>query len=136
MYQTKEEIIMPIIDFTQPFYLIAAIALFLLCLYLGRNNKTNTVPCIMLFCFLAILVGHTIELVSGGPVSTLATCIIVDEAFTFISFLSFLWLDRIQVEEKKKASKGKKKSTQKDKKEKLDDIVIENDGLDALWKKI
>ncbi len=127
---------MPIIDFTQPLYLIAAVTLFLLCLYLARNNKTNTVPCIMLFSFLTILVGHTIELVNGGTVSTLATCIVVDEAFTFVSFLTFLWLDRIQVEEKKKASKGKKKSTKKDKKEKLDDVVIEDDGLDILWKKV
>lgn len=127
---------MPIIDFTQPFFLAAALVLFLLCLYLARNNKTNTVPCIMLFCFLTLLVGHTIELVNGGNVSTLATCIVVDEAFTFVSFLSFLWLDRIQVEEKKKASKGKKKSTKKDKKEKLDDVVIEDDGLDILWKKV
>ncbi len=127
---------MPIIDFTQPFYLVAAITLFLLCLYLGRNNKTNTIPCIMLFCFLTLLVGHTIELVNTAEISTLATCIVVDEAFVFISFLTFLWLDRVQVEEKKKASKGKKKSTKKDKKEKLDDVVIEDDGLDVLWKKV
>lgn len=127
---------MPVIDFTQPLYLVAALTLFLLCLYLARNNKTNTVPCIMLLSFLTLLVGHTIELVNGGDVSTLATCIVVDEAFTFISFLTFLWLDRIQVEEKKKASKGKKKSNKKDEKQKLDDVVIEDDGLDVLWKKV
>lgn len=128
---------MPIINFTEPLYLLAAVVLFLLCLYLARNNKTNTVPCIMLFCFLTLLVGHTIELVNGvnAPVSTLAVCIIVDEAFTFISFLTFLWLDKIQVEEKKKNSKGKK-SSKKGEKEKIDDRIIENDGLDILWKKV
>ena len=57
---------MPIIDFTQPFYLVAALVLFLLCLYLARNNKTNTVTCIVLLCFVTLLVGHTIELVNAN----------------------------------------------------------------------
>lgn len=127
---------MPVIDFTKPLYLIVAIVLFLLCLYLGRNTKKNTVPCIMLFCFLSLLVGHTIELINVDDISTIAKCIVIDEAFTFASFLVFLWLDRVQVEEKKKSSKGKKKSNKKGEKEKLNDVVIEDDGLDVLWKKV
>ena len=77
---------MPIIDFTQPFYLIAAVVLFLLCFYLAKNNKSNTVTCIMLLCFLAILVCHTVELTYAELeyVDTLATCILVDEIFTLI----------------------------------------------------
>ncbi len=125
---------MPIIDFTQPFYLISALVLFVLCLYLARNNKSNTVTCVMLLCFLTILVCHTIELAHAELeyVGTLAICILVDEIFTLISFLSFLWTDKIQVEAQKAANK---KSGKKGKKEKLENKEIE-DGLDVLWKKV
>lgn len=125
---------MPIIDFTQPFYLIAAVVLFLLCLYLAKNNKSNTVTCIMLLSFLAILVCHTVELTYATLeyVNTLATCILVDEIFTLISFLAFLWTDKLQVEFKKKTSG---KSGKKNKKEKFEDKTVE-DGLDILWKKV
>ena len=123
---------MPIIDFTEPFYLISALVLFLLCLYLARNNRSNTVTCIMLLCFVTLLVSHTIEL-ANAPfvlVNKLATCILFDEIFTFISFLSFLWLDKIEIENRKS-----KKSKKKNGKERLGDKVIE-DGLDILWKKV
>ncbi len=124
---------MPIIDFTQPFYLISALVLFLLCLYLSKNNKTNTVICITLLCFVTLLVSHTIELVNAdiSVINTLAICIFIDEIFTLVSFLSFLWLDRIEIENKKKA-----KTSGKGKKEKFEDKVIEDDGLDILWKKV
>lgn len=126
---------MPVIDFTQPFYLLAAVLLFVLCLYLGRNNKSNTVPCIMLLCFLTLLVGHTIELSNAAleSVRTLAICILVDEAFIFVSFLSFLWIDKIQIKNKNNTTKGKK--AKKDSKEKIEDKTVE-DGLDILWKKV
>ena len=86
--------------------------------------------------YVTLLVGHTIELANAPieSVRTLAICILVDELFTFISFLSFLWVDRIEVDYKK-STKGKK-SNKKGKKEKLEDKVIENDGLDTLWKKV
>ena len=118
---------MPIIDLTKPYYLLAAVVIFVLCLYLGRNMKTNTVPCLVLLVFLTIIVGHTIELtsaLSANFISTLAKNIIIDEAFIFASFLSFLWVDKIQIDANKK-KKGKKKS----------EPTIK-DGLDFLWKKV
>lgn len=118
---------MPLIDFTQSFYLIIALILFVLCLFLARNLKTNTVPCIMLLSFCAILVGHTIELSSATQeaVSTISKCIVIDEAFIFISFLSFLWLDKIQIDDRAK-KKGKNGKEEK----------IIKDGLDFLWKQV
>ena len=123
---------MPVIDFTQPFYLLAAVVLFLLCLYLARNNKSNTVTCIMLLSFLTILVGHTIELANCTLelVNTLSVNILIDEIFTLVSFLAFLWTDKIQVDAQKA-----KKAAKKGKKERLEDKTIE-DGLDVLWKKV
>ncbi len=125
---------MPIIDFTNPIYVVVALVLVLLCAFLANQYKKNTIPCIVLLVFLAILVGHTIELSVLGDVANIAVfavSIAVDEIFIFVSFLMFLWLDKIQVETSKTTKKGKK-STKSDKQEK----VIEKDGLDVLWKKI
>lgn len=122
---------MPIIDFTSPIMEIVALVLFLLCLFLGKNSKSNTPICIALLCFLTILVGHTIEITQTADtdvVLKLIKCVVVDETFTFVSFLSFLWLDKIQVEE------GKKKGS-KDGKKKIEDKTVE-DGLDLFWKKV
>ena len=125
---------MPIIDFTNPIYVVVALVLVLLCAFLANQYKKNTIPCIVLLVFLSILVGHTIELSVLGDLANIAVfavSIAVDEIFIFVSFLMFLWLDKIQVETSKKAKKGKK-STKSNKQEK----VIEKDGLDVLWKKV
>ena len=123
---------MPKIDFTNPYFSVTAILLFVLCVFLAKNMKSNTVPCIMLLAFLAILVGHVIELSISNVVETtvkLTICVIIDEAFTFASFLAFLWLDKIQVDTLLK-SKGKGKS--KGKRE----VIIKDDGLDILWRQV
>lgn len=122
---------MPVVDFTNPLYLITASVLFVLCVILAKNIKTNTVPCIMLLVFITILVGHTVEIAivqTDAQVTQLAKCIVIDELFVGASYLIFLWLDKIQIEhnKKKKSKKGSKK----------DETVIENDGLDILWKKV
>ena len=125
---------MPIIDFTNPIYVVVALVLVILCAFLANQYKKNTIPCIVLLVFLTILVGHTIELSAledTANMTAFAVSIAVDEIFIFISFLMFLWLDKIQVEASK-TTKGGKKS----KKEKKEEKVIENDGLDVLWKKI
>lgn len=122
---------MPIIDFTSPMMEIVALVLFLLCLFLGKNSKSNTPICIVLLCFLTILVGHTIEMTQTADTDVilkLVKCVTVDEAFTFVSFLSFLWLDKIEIEEEKKQKSGNGKI-------KIEDKIIE-DGLDLFWKKV
>ena len=66
-----------------------------------------------------------------------AVSIAVDEIFIFVSFLFFIWLDRIQVETAKTTKDKKTKSGKKGQKsEKVDDKVIEKDGLDVLFKKV
>ncbi len=128
---------MPIINFTNPIHVVVALVLVLLCAFLAQQYKKNTIPCIVLLVFLAILVGHTIELSALNDVSNIApfaVSIAVDEIFIFISFLFFIWLDKIQVDVSKTTTKGKK--TKSDKKDKADEKVIEKDGLDVLWKKV
>ena len=127
---------MPIINFANPIHVVVALVLVLLCAFLAQQYKKNTIPCIVLLVFLAILVGHTIELSAISDVSyitPLAVSIAVDEIFIFVSFLFFIWLDKIQIEATK-TTKGKKTKT--DKKDKADEKVIEKDGLDVLWKKV
>ena len=127
---------MPIINFANPIHVVVALVLVLLCAFLAQQYKKNTIPCVVLLVFLAILVGHTIELSALNDVADItpfAVSIAVDEIFIFISFLFFIWLDKIQIEATK-TTKGKK--TKSDKKDKADEKVIEKDGLDVLWKKV
>ena len=127
---------MPIINFTNPIHVVVALVLVLLCAFLAQQYKKNTIPCIVLLVFLAILVGHTIELSTLSDVANItpfAVSIAVDEIFIFVSFLFFIWLDRIQVETTKTTKDKKTKSVKKDKK---DEKVIDEDGLDVLWKKV
>ena len=127
---------MPIINFTNPIHVVVALVLVLLCAFLAQQYKKNTIPCIVLLVFLAILVGHTIELSAvsnAADIMQFAVSIAVDEIFIFVSFLFFIWLDRIQVETTKTTKDKKTKSVKKDKK---DEKVIDEDGLDVLWKKV
>ncbi len=127
---------MPIINFANPIHVVVALVLVLLCAFLAQQYKKNTIPCVVLLVFLAILVGHTIELSALNDVTDItpfAVSIAVDEIFIFVSFLFFIWLDKIQIEATK-TTKGKKTKT--DKKDKADEKVIEKDGLDVLWKKV
>ena len=131
---------MPIINFANPIHVVVALVLVLLCAFLAEQYKKNTIPCLVLLVFLAILVGHTIELSalsSTADIMPFAVSIAVDEIFIFVSFLFFIWLDRIQVEAAKTTKDKKTKSGKKGQKsEKVDDKVIEKDGLDVLFKKV
>ena len=129
---------MPIINFANPIHVIVALVLVVLCAFIAQQSKKNTIPCVVLLVFLSILVGHTIELSAVSEavdIRPFAISIAVDEAFIFVSFLFFIWLDRIQIEASK-TTKSDKKSNKKNVKEKKEEKVIENDGLDVLWKKV
>ncbi len=100
---------MPVINFTNPIPVLVAVIVFALVLYLGRETKKSLVVGIMLFCFIAILLGHTIEFMTVAQsneviykaVTTSAT---LDLVFIFLSFISYLWVDDIEVKAGKKKS--------------------------------
>lgn len=109
------------INFTNPITVLLALILFLLITILGKETKKSIVPATMLFAFLAILIGHAVELIIVDStvqetVQILARSIGMDFVFTFLSFISYLWIDDIQ------AKLGKKKS-------------IDN-SLDWFWSKV
>ncbi len=112
---------MPFINFTQPFAIIVGVILFVLVLYLAKENKKAWITGLMLFAFLALLVAHTVEFAAipnqtEETYKAIVTSATIDLIFVFLSFISYLWIDDIEVKE------GKKKS-------------IDN-SLDWFWNKV
>ena len=52
---------MPIINFSNPFSIFIGVVLFVLVLYLAKENKKAWITGAMLFAFIGLLVFHTIE---------------------------------------------------------------------------
>lgn len=112
---------MPFINFSNPTAILIGVILFLLVLYLARETKKAWIIGIMLFVFLGLLVGHTVEFATIARESeeiynSLLASAIMDLIFIFLSFITYLWVDDIEVKE------GKKKS-------------IDN-SLDWFWNKV
>lgn len=112
---------MPIINFTKPFSILVGVVLFLLVLYLAKENKKAWITGTMLFVFVGLLVCHTIEFILIASQSqeiyhAIVTSAGIDLVFIFLSFISYLWVDDIEVKA------GKRKS-------------IDN-SLDWFWNKV
>ncbi len=100
---------MPIINFTNPISVVVGVILFLLVLYLAKETKKAWIVAVMLFAFIAVLIGHTIEFATIAQQSealykVITTSTIYDFAFILLSFLSYLWLDQLEVKEGKRKS--------------------------------
>jgi hypothetical protein len=115
---------MPVIDYTEPLYSIAAISLFLLCTYLSYDSRRHLISFIVLSTFLVILVGHAIELiyVPEMNVEILAKNLIFDYLIVLISLITFLIVDHIEAQDLKRQKKSLK-------------FIIDDDE-DILWKKV
>lgn len=99
----------PLIDFTNPISVLTAAVLFVLVILLAKETKKSTIPAVMLGVFIAIIVGHSIELSMTSKTmiemqSIIATGITFDFVFILLSFFSYLWIDDIEAKEKKKKS--------------------------------
>ena len=112
---------MPFINFSNPTAILIGVILFLLVLYLGRETKKAWIIGIMLFVFLGLLIGHTVEFATVARNSeeiynAVLASATMDLVFIFLSFITYLWVDDIEVKA------GKKKS-------------IDN-SLDWFWNKV
>lgn len=112
---------MPIINFSTPFAVLIGVILFVLVLYLGREVKRSWVVGLMLFVFLALLVGHAVEFFTVAQESeaiykAVTTSTLFDFIFIFLSFISYLWVDDME------AKMGKRKSI--------------DDSLSWFWNKV
>lgn len=100
---------MPMINFTNPTTVLLGVILFLLILFLGKETKRSAIIAVMLFVFIAILVGHTVEyavITNKTPevYYGIVRSIMFDFAFIFLSFVSYLWIDDMEAKVKKKKS--------------------------------
>ena len=113
--------IVPLVDFSNPIYILVAVIIFILVTLLGRETKRSFPPLIMLFIFLAVLAGHGIEFVltedpTGNSQALISSCITIDFLFILISFFVYLWADDMEAKDKKLKS-------------------VDN-SLDWFWKKV
>ena len=101
---------MPVINFSNPFSIFVGVVLFVLVLYLAKENKKAWITGTMLFTFIGLLVCHTIEFALLGSQSQeaykdmIVNCIALDFIMIFISFFSYLWVDDISCRFYKKKS--------------------------------
>ena len=84
---------MLMINFSEPFHVLVALVVFLLVLWLARQYKRSVLVGLMLFIFIAILGGHSLELTMGNPTDVVASEIIrsitFDLIFVFLSLSEF-----------------------------------------------
>lgn len=100
---------MPMINFSNPLTVLLGLILFVLVLILGKETHKSAVIAIMLFVFLAILIGHAVELSMYNSTDitvykSITTSLFVDFIFVFLSFISYLWIDDVQAKIEKKKS--------------------------------
>lgn len=100
---------MPIINFSNPFSIFIGVVLFVLVLYLAKENKKAWITGAMLFAFIGLLVFHTIEFALLGSDSqevykAITISAGVDLLFVFLSFISYLWVDDMEAKERKRKS--------------------------------
>ena len=100
---------MPYSNFTKPFAVLVAVVLFLLTMYLGKETKKPWVVAILLFAFIGILIGHTVEFLTIAQQNDaiyvpVVASVAVDFVFVFVTFLAYLWIDDIAAKEGKRKS--------------------------------
>lgn len=100
---------MPLINFTNPFSLLIGVILFLLVLFLAKENKKAWIIGAMLFTFIGLLVCHTVEFITLAQQSqemykAIVTSSTFDLIFIFLSFITYLWIDDIEAKEGKRKS--------------------------------
>ncbi len=100
---------MPIVDFTDPVMVVLALMLFVAVVFLGKHLKKSIIPGILLAVFLAIIIIYCIQYLTVpiGETEVLPIIIqsaMVDLAFIFITFISYLWIDDVETKAKSKKS--------------------------------
>ena len=99
---------MPMINFANPIFLGLALMLFVGAVFLAREMKKSVVMGGALAIFVFLSVANCVILVMQGANlelrSDIVTTIVFDLIFTFISFLSYLWIDDIEARVNKKKS--------------------------------
>lgn len=98
-----------ILDITNVVTLLLLLILTVLMIFLAHEFKKSYITAIPLFAFLALLIMHVVQLMTlpieySDMSSTLTWCIILDFAFIFVSFISYLWIDDVEAKKMNKKS--------------------------------
>lgn len=98
-----------ILDITNVVTLLLLLLFAALLIFLGHELKKSYIIAIPLFVFLALLVTHVVQIMTlpieyNYMSSTLSWCIVLDFAFIFITFISYLWIDDIEAKATNKKS--------------------------------
>lgn len=98
-----------ILNITSPLTLILLVLLTVLLIFLGREFKKSYILAIPLFVYLVLLIIHVAQLMTlpieyNYMSSTLSWCIVLDFAFIFIAFISYLWIDDVEAKANNKKS--------------------------------
>mgnify|MGYP004474599345 CR=1 FL=1 len=110
-----------VLNITQPITVLLLLMGTILLIFLGHELKKSYIAAIPLFAFLVLLIIHVTELVTlpveySNLSQMLVWSMVLDFAFIFITFMSYLWVDELE------AKKNNKKS-------------IDN-SLDWFWKQV
>lgn len=100
---------MPIIDLTQPLFVLLCLGAIICTIYLGHEIKRAIVPAIALIVCIVLLITHTLQLFVFGEnhigfESILSMSMIYDFGFVLITYIGYLWVDDIEAKHRNKKS--------------------------------
>lgn len=106
---------MPIINFTKPLIIVLTLIIYIVLMYISYKKRKSIVIALMLFTSLMILIFHSADYILLKPDTVdeikkaLMYSIIGDMFFIYLSFISYLYLDKKFEEFKTKKPKDNKK---------------------------
>ena len=98
---------MYIINLSEPYGMLAALLVTILCIILGKEFKKSAIPAIALGIFLALILVHTYQsfmLIDDLQKAIVTKSLGVDAVMIFLLYISYLWVDDIETKEKNKKS--------------------------------
>lgn len=112
---------MPIINFSNPRWVLVGVILYICLLILSKELKTSGIMSMALLSFLTLIAVHCAEYITVDSTQLelafrIYICLIIDLVFIFLYFISYLWMDEIEAKEKK--------------------IKSIDDSLKIFWKKV
>ena len=98
---------MYIINLSEPYAIIIALMVTVLCIILGKEFKKSFIPATCLGVFLALILMHTFQsLILKEEIYKviLGRSLSIDAIMIFLSYIAYLWVDDIETKEKNKKS--------------------------------
>ena len=98
---------MYILNLSNPYAIMIALMVTLLCIILGKEFKKSAIPAIVLGVFLLLILVHTFQ--SFAVTDELQRAMVtrslgIDAIMIFLSYIAYLWVDDIETKEKNKKS--------------------------------